>query len=227
MKKTIYTLNLNKKAYEPITELTYPWLRFYAHKIGAQFKEITKRKFPEWQTTYEKLQVYELAQKDKNDWNIFMDCDTLVHPDTPDFSCHIPRDTVAHNGADMASFRWKYDRFFWRDGRSIGSPTWNCWASDWCIELFKPLDDLTPAQAYKNIFPISAETKRGVTPARLIEDYVMSRNIAKYGLKFTTLQEIMVKLGIQGADLFWHAYAVPIDEKVVGLKNCLKGWGLL
>jgi hypothetical protein len=228
MKKTIYTLNLNKKEYEPITELTYPWLKFYAFKIGAEFKEITERKFPEWPITYEKLQLFEIAQRDENDWNIFMDCDTLVHPDTFDFSTHVPKDTVMHNGADMATMRWRYDRFFMRDGRHIGSPTWNCWASDWCVELFKPLDDLTPEQAAANIFPLHGEIENGIKPPRLIEDYVMSRNIAKYGLKFTTIQEMLQKLNmLPWADFFWHAYMMPIDEKVIRMKDKLKAWRLI
>lgn len=226
MKKTIYTLNLNPKQYRPITDITYPWLKVYAHKIGAKIVEIKTRKFPQWQTTYEKLQVYELGQKHKNDWNIFMDCDSLIHPDTPDFSAHLNKDTVAHNGADMASFRWRYDKYFWRDGRNIGSATWNCWASDWCIDLFRPIEDMTPEETYRNIFPILNEVKSGVKPERLVEDYVMSRNIARFGLKFTTLQEILTKLNCLGSDLFFHLYAIPIDEKVVKLNDCIRRWGL-
>jgi hypothetical protein len=70
--------------------------------------------------------------------------------------------------------------------------------------------------------------EKGVKPARLIEDFVMSRNIAKFGLKFTTIMEILARLSLQGMDLFWHAYAIPIDEKVVRMKDKLKnGWRLI
>jgi hypothetical protein len=226
LKKTIFTLNTNPAAYKNITDLTYPFLKHYAQKIGADFYEIKERKFPEWTITYEKLQMYKLGQEMKNDWNIFIDADALVHPDTPDFSNHLSKDTVAHNGSDMASFRWKYDKYFWRDGRNIGSCTWMCWASDWCIDLYRPIDDMTPEEAYSNISPISSETNFGITPSRLIEDYVMSRNIAKYGLKFTTLKDIQKNLGAEGADLFFHLYAVTSEEKEQRIKQCLKNWGL-
>lgn len=226
MKKVIYTLNLNKEFYKPITDITYPWLKVYANKIEADFVEITERKFPEWTITYEKLQIYELGQKNKNDWNIFIDCDALIHPDTPDFTNFLSKDTVSHHGSDMAGYRFRYDRFFKRDGRNIGSATWMCFASDWCIELFKPIDDLTPKEVYSNIFPISKEVASGVTPDRLVEDYVMSRNIAKYGLKFKSIIDISNGLGLDSSNLFHHLYAVPMEEKVMRLVKCANAWGL-
>ena len=61
MKKTLYTLMVN--GYSPrITKLTLPMIRFYAHKIGADFHIITERKFLEWPITYEKMQVHELSR---------------------------------------------------------------------------------------------------------------------------------------------------------------------
>jgi hypothetical protein len=104
MKKTIYTLNLHPEEYADITAITYPLLKHYAKKIGAEFVEIKDRKFPEWPPTFEKLQVYELGTEAKNDWNIFFDADAMIHPDTADYTNLIPRDTCAHNGADMAAF---------------------------------------------------------------------------------------------------------------------------
>ncbi len=234
MKKTLFTLNLNPDDYRDITDITYPLLKHYAFKMGADFHVIDKRKFPEWPPNYEKMQIYELGQKMKNDWNIFIDCDALVHPDAQDFTEHLKKDTCCHHGSDMATFRWKYDRFFWRDGRHIGSATWFCIASDWCIELFKPLDDMTPKEVADRIFPTANELKNGVSPIRLVEDFAMSRNIAQYGLKFTTLKDINKELGvgrwIQGTfepiGHFWHKYAVPKEEKVVEMKQIVKAWGV-
>ena len=226
LKKCLFTLNLNPDKYEDITNLTYPLLKKYAHKIGAEFRVIDKRKFPEWLSpTYEKCQVYEMAQEMENDWNLFFDADALVHPDTPDLTELVPKDTVLHNGMDFAGIRWKYDRFFQRDGRNIGSPSWLCLASDLCIELFKPLDDLTPDEAYANIFPVHSEALKGYEPWRLIEDYVFSRNIAKYGLKFTTFHQRLLDLRF-GGDYFWHQYAMPIEEKVVHMQKQMKAWML-
>lgn len=225
IKKAIFTLNIDNYA-PKLTELTYPLIKAYAGKIDASFNIIDKRKFKEWPVVYEKLQIYELAQRMENDWNIYIDSDALLNPDLIDFTTILPKDTVAHHGSDFAAIRWKYDRFFMRDKRNIGSGNWFTIASDWCIELWKPLDDLTLDEAVKNINPTVGEKLSGVIQTdHLIDDYTLSRNIAKYGLKFTSVRELIEKQGIpQG--FFWHAYTIPIEQKVVEAKKVLKEWGL-
>lgn len=224
-KKTIFTLNVDGYAPE-ITELTYPLIQHYASKIGADVCVINTRKFPGWPVVYEKLQIYELAQQMANDWNIYIDSDALVHPDMMDVTNHLPKDTVCHNGRDMAGNRWRYDRFFYRDGRHIGSCNWFTIASDWCIDLWHPLDDITLEQALEHIFPTVREHNCGLVPAdHLIDDYSLSRNIAKYGLKFTTVMDVCKGLGFEGGFL-WHQYTLPNEQKVVEMKKVLKGWGL-
>jgi hypothetical protein len=225
LKKTIFVLNVDNYAPE-ITELTYPLIKKYADKIGADFYEIKERKFPGFPPVYEKLQIYELAQKMGNDWNIYVDSDALIHPDTMDITNHLPKDTVMHNGVDLASNRWRYDRYFMRDGRNIGSCNWFTIASDWCIELWKPLDDLTKEEAVANINPIVNELKTVITADHLIDDYVLSRNIAKYGLKFTTFIELLKSLGQPESNYLWHQYTMPTEEKVIHMKEVLKNWGL-
>jgi hypothetical protein len=227
IKKTLFTLNIDNAYDKRITDITYPFLKAYAHKIGANFHIITERKFPDYPITYEKCQVYELGQQMNNDWNIFFDCDALIHPDFMDITNYLKKDMCAHNGVDLANVRWKYDRFFLRDGRNIGSPSWCCIASDWTIELFKPADDMTLEEIEQRIFPILNETKGGITPLRLIEDYVFSRNIAKYGLKFKTIDEKLKEVGYEGSSPFlWHNYNMPTDQKYVLLKQVLRNWGL-
>ena len=88
IKKTLYTLNIGDYAPE-IRALTFPLLRGWADKIGADFHVIEERKFPDWPIVYEKLQIYELGQG--NDWNIFADADTLVHPEMFDVTEHAVR----------------------------------------------------------------------------------------------------------------------------------------
>jgi hypothetical protein len=224
MKKTIYTLNVDNYAPD-ICALTYPFIDKYAKKIGADFHVINERKYPDMPVTYEKLQVKELAEKAGNDWSIYIDSDTLVHPDTIDFTCHIHKDTVMHNGSDMANIRWRYDEVFLRDGRDIGSCNWLAIASDWCLDLWSPLD-ITLDQALDNIHPISIELANGITKEHLIDDYTLSRNIAKYGLKFITALDLMRQKGIESASFFWHQYTVPADEKVVEIRKNIKLWGL-
>jgi len=227
-KKCIYTLNINGFAPE-VTELTYPLIKAYAKKIEADFYIIKERKFPDWPPVYEKTQIYELAQEMENDWNIYIDSDALVHPDCIDLTLLIPKDTVMHHGSDFSPIRWREDRFFHRDGRHIGSGNWLTLGSDWCIELWKPLDDLSLEEARQNIFPTADERNAGVfDPSHLIDDYTLSRNIAKYGLKFMTVRALLEKIGFQGGGpFFWHQYLAPAEVKVQEMKNVLKRWGVV
>lgn len=223
MKKVIWTLNIANYAPE-VTALTYPLLKNYAHKIGAEFEVITKRQFPDWPVVYEKLQIFELGAD--NDWNIYIDSDALVHPDMFDPTDHVPMNTVLHNGRDMAGNRWRYDRHFRRDGRHIGSCNWFTCAPRDCIDLWKPLDDLTLAQALDNIFPIVAElNSECFNRDHLIDDYTLSRNIATFGLKHTCILDIMKAEG-HGGDYLWHLYTIPVAEKVRQMKEVLRRWGI-
>jgi hypothetical protein len=222
MKKTLYTLSVDNYPSE-ITNLTHPLLKRYAEKIDAQFFIIKDRKWPNLPPVYEKLQIYELSKKHKNDWNIYIDSDALVHPDFFDVTEFLHKETVCHNGADMANNRWKYDKYFRRDRRNIGSCNWFTVASDWCVDLWMPLDDLTFEEAIKNIYPIQSELNSVITREHLIDDYILSRNIAKFGLKFTTVGEIQKNLNDSG-NYLWHQYTITTEEKVLALQEVIDTW---
>ncbi len=229
IKKAIFTLCIDGFD-EEVTDISFPLLKEYARKINAEFIPITERKFPEWPITYEKLQIYKIGQEMENDWNIYLDVDALIHPDMIDFTAIIQKDTVMHFGSDFASQRWKYDRYFLRDGRNIGSGNWFTIASDWCIDLWHPLDpsDLTLEEALANIRPLVVEASCKVfNPEHLIDDYILSRNIAKYGFKFTTVRELLEDLkrpNLQGCA--WHQYLIEREAKVIEMKKVLRQWGL-
>jgi hypothetical protein len=223
IKKTVFTLNVDGYAPE-ITDLTYPLIKKWTNKIEADFYVISERKYPDKPPVYEKMQIYNLGMDMKNDWNIYVDSDTLVHPDTIDITHFLKKDTVCHNGNDIASNRWRYNDFFLRDGRNIGSCNWFSVASDWCIDLWHPLD-ISYEEALENIFPITSELNTNITRDHLIDDYMLSRNIARFGLKFTTVLEIMEKMGDTGY-YFWHQYTFGIEEKVRRMKEVLRTWGV-
>jgi len=222
MKKTIYTLNVDGYAPE-ITALTYPLMHYYADKIGADIYVIKERKFPDWPVTYEKLQIYELARQHKNDWNIYIDSDAIVHPETIDWTAYLKKDTVAHNGSDMANLRWRYNEYFLRDGRDWGSCNWLTIASDWCVDVWRPLE-CTPAEAISNIFPTVDEYNTVITREHLIDDYALSCNIARFGLKARKLMDVQKEVGFPEANFFWHAYTISVADKVEEMKKLLINW---
>src|SRR5271170_1397401 len=113
MKKTIYTLCVNNYAPE-IQALTFPLMRHYADKIGADLVIITERKYPDMPITFEKFQVAEYAAARGDEWSIFLDADTLIDPEMFDVTNHVPQDTVLHNGSDFAGVRWSYDKYLKR-----------------------------------------------------------------------------------------------------------------
>jgi hypothetical protein len=95
------------------------------------------------------------------------------------------------------------------------------------VELWEPLTDLTYEQALENIHLIVSEQNSGVMDrSHLIDDYVLSRNIAKYGLKFVTLAELLKEMGQGGSTYLWHEYTISTEEKVKKIKEVLEGWGL-
>lgn len=222
LKKTVYTLQVNGYS-EAITRLTFPFMRYWANKIGAELRIITERRFPDYPVTVEKLQVYDLGREAKNDWNIFVDADTLIHPHTLDWTVYLSKDTVAHNGTDPANIRWRYDKYMLRDGRNLSGGNWIAIASDWCLDLWHP-PDITADEAISNIFPLVDEIRGGCLADHLIDDYLTSRNIARYGLKFQSLIGIQEKLGLQGHFFLCHLYNMPEAEKIEKIMAKIDEW---
>ena len=218
-KKTVYTVCVDN--YEPaIRELTYPLLKHWAAKIHADLHVIDQRKHPDWPITMEKLQIYDLARERGDDWAIYFDSDALINPEYFDPTELLTRDTVCHNGRDFANVRWVYDSYFRRDGRNIGSCNWHSIASSWCLDLWH-WPDIPLAEALKNIHITVQEHLSGQCKTEhLIDDYSLSRNIARFGLKFTTLIDLCKTAGFTTPDgrgfnpFLWHIYASPTEEKL-------------
>ena len=224
-RKTVYTLNIGNYAPD-ICRLTYPLLGAAAYKWGADFVVINDRKFPDMPVNYEKFQIWDLARERGDEWSIYFDADTLINPDTFDPTEHMNKNQVMHNGADMAGNRFRYDKYFRRDGRNIGSGTWLCVCSDWTLDLWHPMEDLTLLECVGNIQPTVYEVGHGITQEHLLDDYLLSRNIAKYGLKFKSYMQLATDLGRASDVYFWHQYCMPVDEKLVEMRKTLGKWGL-
>ncbi len=232
-RKTIYTLDIND--YEPaVKALTFRMMQHYAKKIGANFQIITERKFPDWPIVMEKFQCAQLARENGDDWSMFIDADAMINPECFDFIPHMPdKSYVAHNGKDFNPIRWNVDdKYFRRDGRWIGSCDWLAIASDWTRDDFWRIpDDLTPEEAFANIHITIDEHNSGMfRDNHLIDDYTLSRNIARFGLHYTTIEEIFRNLGLinpatgKGANPYlWHIYACPIETKLKRMLAVLSG----
>ena len=221
----MFTLNVDGNYCPEITNFTYPLLKRYAEKIDAEFYIIKERKFPKFPIVYEKLQIFELGKQMKNDWNIYIDSDAIVHPEFFDPTEHVTKDIVLHNGNDLACNRWKMDNVFRKDGRFIGSCNWFTIASDWCIDLWQPLD-IPLEQALANIYPTVNEQRSIITREHLIDDYTLSRNIAKYGFHFTTVVSLLQKLDPKG-EYMWHEYLWSEANKIERMKEVIKKWNLV
>ncbi len=67
-------------------------------------------------------------------------------------------------------------------------------------------------------------------PEHLIDDYALSRNIARFGLKVTTLNDIWAASGLVsaqgGPEFFYHQYLIDIDTKIEQVKETLEKWDL-
>ena len=222
LKKTVFTLNVNDYAPE-IRAITYPLLKYWAHKIGAEFFEINVRRFPEWPVPYEKFQIYFLAQEMENDWNIYLDADTLVHPGTPDWTLYLGKDTIAQHGSDVASIRLRYNQYMMRDGRNYGSAGWFTIASDWCLDLWHPAI-ITPEEAINSCFPTHQEANAGIKAEHLVDDYIMSSNIARFGLKTKKLTDLRKQIGLGDLALHSHAFMMSNEEKVRLLTEIVTNW---
>jgi len=213
MKKALVTLDINYN--QEITNLTYPYMRKYAEKIGADFVIMNERKFPHLSPNMEKFQLYEISAN--YDWTIFIDADALIHPNCPDVTEIYKKDCVIFNRYDYYPFRFKHNNYVRRDGRNIAATTWISIFSDWTRHAWKPHEN--PEQFIDQINPMDLEKNFGYEPKHILDDYLVSRNIAKYGIKVETFHQLVPQDGMNN---YWfnHQFCVTEEDKI----NLLTMW---
>ena len=185
MRKLIHVVNIND-FFPDLFALTYPTIRSYAERNGYMINMITERKFPDYPINYEKMQVYEDG-KDA-EVNILCDADMLIHPEFPDVTEFLKRDSIAFN--DNYNISWKYHvdriKYFMRDGRDVGIATNFVVSSDWTHDVWEPL-----SLSQKDIEDLAKKenTDTGGADGRgwghYADEFALSYNMAKYGLKYT------------------------------------------
>ena len=199
MTKHIFVLNIGD--YEPeVTKYTYPLIEEYADRIGANLTIITERKFPDYPITFEKFQIYDLAD---SDWNIYIDSDVLIHPEFYDISAAVPRDHILIPYNNIALGRYKMDRHFRRDGRFISPANYMSWVSSDCIDYWKPDLERSVDEIVSSIYRVPRDNF--FTPPHRIDDYICAHNISKYGLKVKELDDIYRQIyGHTDLEYYFH-----------------------
>lgn len=228
MTKNIYLLDIGN--YLPtVKRVTMPFIRLYALRTGAQIYTITDRKYKQWPVTYEKLQIYDIAREHPADWHIYIDIDTLIAPNCPDYTLYLQRNAVGFHSADRSWERFRVDEYFERDARFLAPGNWLMFAPRTCLDLWRPLVEMTPAEAVSRIIPTSAEIMAGMTAEHLIDDYALARNIARFGLNVNLLVDIDRKHGLvkkEGEGYLMHRYLMDENEKAEFLMQQVKAWGV-
>jgi hypothetical protein len=181
--KCIHTVCVDNY-FPELSQYTLANLEQYAKKIGADFNVITTRKFPDFPPTYEKLQVHELGAR--YHWNILVDADCMFHPAMFDPTQIQPMDYVCTQEEFDASLLFEVDQYFMRDGRKKGLASNFVISHITCHDLWTPLE-MTWAEA-------RTKTKREF----IIDEYCISRNLARFGLKNSGI------LGPELVHLFKH-----------------------
>lgn len=227
MKKLIVTMCFDN--WEPdITKQTFALMKFHAMKIGADFHLINKRKSPSKPMCYERFQIYEMV--DDYDWIIQLDADLLMHPDMPDVTEFIQKDTILISSWDWVTKRFQLDEYFRRDGRHISVPGFFTVTSNWHKDFWRLPDDLTHDEAMARCTPALHEwAGRKLGREHIVLDYIFSRNVARYGLRVMNFQELFKSCSKEGRlslggieDYIMHNSYLPIEHKRQHIQEVLK-----
>jgi len=179
MKKAIVTTRVNNY-FPELCEYTIPNLKRYADKIGADFIQTTERLSPEVHPAYEKLQVYKVAPY--YDRTILIDADIMLHPQIPDFTqLYGPTEVgiwmqYPIQTPDLTLWNPNESRFFFKDGRNFGVVGALVGCSNLTCDIFDPLPPNEAAEKQNRLY----------RPA-IIDEYIMSLNLAKYSYKVVPL----------------------------------------
>lgn len=188
-KKKIAVWVLNIGNYRPeISKHTLPTIKAFADRIGAEYREITERKFQGWPITYEKMQVYELGKD--YDWNILCDADVLISSKMPDLVKLAEKETdtiISYQQCNIVDY-FKYHESFKSlpavpkidgSGSAIVAPSANFVITNKKTNIiYKPLG-LTFEEMVSNVKIPS-----------MVDEYNMAVQMAENGLKTKTLRHI-------------------------------------
>jgi hypothetical protein len=170
----VHTIDIDNY-FPELKALTLPTIERFCEKIKADLKIIRERKFPGWPILTEKLQVHNQGEYYR--YNILLDLDVLVHPDCYNpFEKNIPPTYCAFKDNYNASKQLRSDIYFQRDGRDIGISGCAVFSTFHTHDLWKFQASL---RTNKDLVLGSILQER-----KIVDEYIISRNLAKYGLKY-------------------------------------------
>lgn len=193
MKISIHILNIDNY-FPELFDITFKSVERYASKINASINIINKRKFLDYPLLTEKLQIYDIGHD--YDWNMLIDADILIHPKTPNPFITFNPIYVGNKDEYKADRQFKIDKYFFRDYRNIGLSSCLIATSRLTHDLWKFPKDLTKNEIYENI----------LIDRKIVDEYVISRNLSKYGLKYKEL------FNINDYDMMFHLGAYDQDK---------------
>lgn len=217
-KKLVVTLDI---AYEPrITEITFPYMKQYAHNIGADFHVIRTRKHKQHPVSLEKMQLHSVSKS--YDWTIFLDADLLINPECFDLTETVDADTILVPEHLDPSDQFKH--------KNILEKYTLCWHCPLFLSVFSKecrcafeWPEVDPLELAKYINPKSAghvhyeNCKESATTSDwFLDEFVYNLNIAKYKIATASVKESFSEYNIAA-----HI-AAPVKQKIEFLQNAEK-----
>jgi hypothetical protein len=188
MKKAVFVVRVDNY-FPELCQYTIPSIKLYAKNIGADYREITTRMYPDFPPTYEKMQIHHLGRG--YDVCMLSDADNILHPDCIDLSMFAYNRVGSFSAFDSRTM-FEQDTYFKRDERNLGV------ATGFVITHALTHDAWTPLEWGWE------EARKKTKREFIIDEYCVSRNIAKYGLKFVGLnyddsaKKMFYHMGVEG-----------------------------
>jgi len=194
MRICVHVVNIGDY-FPELFNITIKTVEYFCSRHKFHLNVITERKYPDYPLLAEKLQVYDQDY----DWNLLLDADILVHPDTYNPFNYFNPIEVGNKDDYRASTQLRLDKYFIRDNRDRGLSGCVLATSRLTHDLWEFPSDLTKDEILDNI----------LQERKIVDEYVVSRNLAKYGLKHREL------FPIKDYNLLYHLGSYAQDENKI------------
>jgi len=210
-KKCIHVIAINNWQPE-LCAITIPNLMAYAKKIGADFNLISETRFDGFPPNYERFQIWETGRD--YEWNFNIDADTILRHDCDDPTEYVPENCVASlYGIEIDHYFNTYnDPYFTRSGNKWG-----------VADQFTLTNKLIHNDFWLPTEMSFQETsKKCFKDPRQVSEYILSRNMARFGLKHTGV----LKDHNKHYSLMFTTLKMSVEEAINKLKSKLKKWNM-